>query len=325
VEAYSTGVARAFRFSAPMPRLHGSPRRWRDEIRRIEAFGFDAVSISDHLTQGWVMEPTAAMTAAAEASERLRVLSLVLANDFRHPVLLHKTAATIDVLSEGRLELGLGAGWLRTDYDASGLPFDTPRLRLERLEESVRVIKGLFAPAPLTFQGAHYSVVDLDGLPKPVQQPHPPLLVGGGGERVLSLAAREADIVGVHCNLHRGKLDREAAADLAPERVEEKVQWVAGAAADAGRSAGDVELQFSMYLCSVADAPRAAEAAVSTFARHLAADPDLLARSPAVLVGSVEACVEKLQARRERYGFSYLNLGGDVDNVAPIVARLAGT
>jgi probable F420-dependent oxidoreductase len=307
-----------------MPRLDGSPRRWRDDLRRIEALGFDSVAISDHLTQGWVMEPTAMMAAAAEATERLRVLSLVLANDFRHPVLLHKTAATIDVLSEGRLELGLGAGWLRTDYDASGIRLDAPAIRVARLEESLRVIKGLFAPEPLTFDGAHFSVSRLDGLPKPVQQPHPPLLVGGGGKRVLQLAAREADIVSVHCNLSKGRLDREAAADLAEGRIDQKVRWLSAAAADAGRSIHDLELQFNTYLCQVTDAPRSADRSVSTFAQHLAADPELVERSPAVLVGSVDECVERLQERRERYGFSYLNLGGDVDNIAPIVARLAG-
>jgi probable F420-dependent oxidoreductase len=318
-------VPRPFRFIAPMPRLDQTPGRWRDAIRRIEALGFDTVSISDHLTRGWVMEPTAAMLAAMEATERLRVLSLVLANDFRHPVVLHKTAATIDVLSEGRLELGLGAGWLREDYEASGIPFDPAPVRLDRLKESVSVIKGLFANEPLTFHGAHYSISALDGLPKPVQKPHPPLLVGGGGKRVLQLAAREADIVSVHCKLGSGELDRDAAADLAADRVDQKVQWVRSAAAEAGRPVVDLELQFTTYLCEVTGAPRSSHASVSTFARHLAADPELLAQSPAVLVGSVDECVEKLRERRERYGFSYVNLGGDVENVAPIVARLAGT
>jgi probable F420-dependent oxidoreductase len=317
-------MRRPFRFIAPMPRLEGSPRRWRDAVRRIEALGFATVSISDHLTRGWVMEPTAAMTAAAEATERLRVLSLVLGNDFRHPVVLHKTAATIDLLSEGRLELGLGAGWMRSDYEATGVPYDPPKVRLERLEESVRVIKGLFGPEPLTFHGSHYRITGLDGLPKPVQRPHPPLLVGGGGRRVLGIAAREADVVGVHCNLRRGELDRDAAADLAAERVEEKVGWVREAAIEAGRSPEQLELQFSTYLCRITDAPRSAQASVSTFAEYLAGDPDLVARSPAVLVGSVEECAERLEERRERFGLSYLNLGGDVENVAPLVARLAG-
>jgi len=308
-----------------MPRLEGSAAAWRDGVRRIESLGFDTVSVSDHFTRGWVMEPTAAMLAAAEATERLRVLSLVLGNDYRHPVLLHKTMATIDLLSDGRLELGLGAGWMRSDYDAAGLPYDPPAVRLDRLGESLHVLKGLFGPDPLTFHGTHYRITDLDGLPKPVQAPHPPLLVGGGGRRVLGLAAREADIVSVHCNLRRGEVDAEAAADLSAERVAEKVGWVRAAAEEAGRPFEKLELQFTTYLCEVTDAPRAADARGSSFAKLLAADPELLERSPTVLVGTVAECVEKLQERRELYGFSYLNLGSDLDNVAPLVARLRGT
>jgi probable F420-dependent oxidoreductase len=318
-------VPRPFRFIAPMPKLEGSPRRWRDSVRRIESLGFATVSISDHLTRGWVMEPTAALLAAADATERLRVLSLVLGNDYRHPAWLHKTAATIDVLSDGRLELGLGAGWMQSDYDAAGISYDRPAVRLDRLEESLRVIKGLFGPEPLTFHGDHYTINGLEGLPKPVQIPHPPLLVGGGGKRVLGIAAREADVVSVHCNLRQGELGEDAAADLAAERVEEKVGWVRRAAEEAGRPIDELELQFSTYLCRVTDAPRAAGATVSSFAELLAADPDLVERSPAVLIGSVDECVERLEERRERYGFSYLSLGGDVENVAPVVARLAGT
>jgi len=306
-----------------MPKLDGSPREWRDAVRRIESLGFSTVSVSDHLTRGWVMEPTAAMAAAAESTERLRVMSLVLANDFRHPAVLHKTAATLDLLSEGRIELGLGAGWMRTDYDAAGIPYDPPPVRLERLQESLRVIKGLFGPEPLTFRGKHYSITELDGLPKPVQKPHPPLLVGGGGRKVLGIAAREADIVGVHCNLRRGELDREAAADLSADRIDEKIGWVREAADAAGRPPDELELQFSTYLCRVTDAPRSARASISTFAEHLSADPELVAHSPAVLVGSIDHCVDTLVERRARFGLSYLNLGGDVENVAPIVTRLA--
>ena len=308
-----------------MPRLEGSAAAWRDGVRRIESLGFDTVSVSDHFTRGWVMEPTAAMLAAADSTERLRVLSLVLGNDYRHPVLLHKTAATIDLLSDGRLELGLGAGWMRSDYDAAGLPYDPPAVRLERLQESLHVLKGLFGPDPLTFHGTHYRITDLDGLPKPVQTPHPPLLVGGGGKRVLGLAAREADIVNVHCNLRRGEVDEAAAADLSAERVAEKVGWVRAAAEEAGRPFEELELQFTTYLCEVTDAPRAADARGSSFAKLLAADPELFERSPTVLVGSVAECVEKLQERRELYGFSYLNLGSDLENVAPVVALLRGT
>jgi probable F420-dependent oxidoreductase len=303
-----------------MPRLEGSPRGWRDAVRRIEALGFDTVSISDHFTRGWVMEPTAAMLAATEATERLRVLSLVLGNDYRHPVLLHKTAATMDVLSEGRVELGLGAGWLRSDYDAAGLPYDEPRVRLERLEESVRVLKGLFGPEPLTFHGAHYRITELDGLPKPVQTPHPPVLVGGGGKRVLGIAAREANIVGVHCNLRRGELDESAAADLAAERVAEKVGWVRAAA---GERFDRIELAALLWRAVITDDIEGAVAAVAS-ARNLA--PEQVRASPYFVFGPVSKVSEDLLALRERFGVSYVSVfPQDAEAFAPVVARLAGT
>jgi len=314
-----------FRFIAPMPRLTEPIARWRDEVRRIEELGFSSVSVSEHITHGWTMEPLTVMTAAATATERLRVLSLLLTNDFRHPAVLHKAAATIDVLSGGRLELGIGAGWMADDYAATGLAFDAPTERIDRLRESVEVIRLLFGPEPVDYEGRHYRIAGLEGLPKPVQRPHPPIMLGGGGPAMLRLAASVADIVGIHARLPHGSLTSAEAADLGAERIDEKVGWVRTAARSAGRDADSIELQFSVYLVSVSDSRRSERATVSSFAELLRTDPELAAGSPAVLTGSVEACVERLQERRERFGFSYWNLGGDVDAVAPIVARLAGT
>jgi probable F420-dependent oxidoreductase len=318
-------VNRHFRFIAPAPRLTGGPARWRAEVRRIEDLGFSTVSVGDHLSRGWVLEPLTALTVAAEATTGLRVLSLALANDYRHPVLLHKALATLDVFSAGRVEVGIGAGWMASDYAAAGIPMDPAGRRIERLAESLSVLTGLFAPGPFSFSGDHYRVEALEGLPEPVQRPHPPLLVGGGGPRMLALAARVADIVGVHCSLPAGVQDAESVADLAADRVADKVRWVSQAATAAGRPDGDIELQFSVYHCQVSRPGHTPTANASSFAALIAAAPDLLADSPAVLVGDVEQCVDLLQERRERYGFSYLNLGADVESVAPLVARLAGT
>ncbi|MCV7282573.1 TIGR03621 family F420-dependent LLM class oxidoreductase [Mycolicibacterium flavescens] len=320
----ATGL-RPFRFIAPMPRLEGSVSTWRDSIRRIEDLGFSTLSISDHLTAGWVMDPLTALTAAAEVTSHIRLLTLVLGNDFRHPVPLHKAFATLDVLSGGRVEIGLGAGWMESDYQAAGYPFDPASVRLARLEEAVTVIDGLFRPEPLEFNGSHYQISALVGLPAPVQQPRPPMMLGGGGRRALELAGRVADIVGVHARLRGARPDADAAADLRADRIAEKVEWVRGAWQAAGRPCDGPELQHSAYLVHVTDSPRAASRSVSSFADSLAADEAAMADSPAVLVGSIEGCVERLLERRERFGFSYFSLGGDVDMVAPIVARLAGT
>lgn len=312
-------MTRPFRFIAPAPRLGADPTAWRAEVRRIEDLGFATMSIGDHLSSGWVLEPVTAMTVAAEATTTLRVLSLALANDYRHPVLLHKAMATLDVFSGGRVEVGIGAGWMAADYSAAGIPMYRPGVRIDRLQEALAVLSGLFGADPLTFAGQHYRVQGLTGLPRPVQTPRPPLLVGGGGRRMLELAATTADVVGVHCALRSGVQDADAVADLTAARVAEKVGWVQAAAAAAGR---DPELQFSVYHSRVG---RRAPAPTSSFAALMAAAGDVLVDSPAVLVGDVEECVDRLQEVRERYGFSYLNLGADLDGLAPLVARLAGT
>ena len=318
-------MTRPFRFIAPMPRLRQPPGGWRDAVRRIEDLGYATVSISDHFTQGWVMEPMVAMTAAAEATGRVRVLSLVLGNDYRHPVLVHKAMATLDVLSQGRVEVGLGAGWLQRDYQAAGMSLDPAGARIDRLEEAILVLKGLFAPEPFSFAGRYYRIGQLDGLPKPVQRPHPPLLVGGGGRRVLSVAGRHADIVSVNPSLRSGTVTASILADATAERVGQKIAWVREAALAAGRDEDAIELQTNLLLCRIGTSPSRTSEAVSSLAAASDTDPLLLEGSPAVLAGSVEQCVEALQANRERFGISYVNVGGDVEAAAPVVDRLAGT
>lgn len=313
-------MPRPFRFIAQMPRFD-SPAQWRDEIKRIEDLGFSTVAVADHITGGWQMDPIVALTAAAEATSSLRLLTLVLCNDFRHPVVLHKSMAMLDVLSSGRVELGLGAGWLEDDFLRTGVHLDPVGTRIDRLEESLDVLKLLFADEPADFQGRHYSVRDLDGLPKSVQRPHPPLLVGGGGPRMLRLAAQKADIIAVHPRLTAGELGSDAAADLSHSRIDRKVRVIRDALAAAHRTVDDVEIQFTVYVAEV----DGGTPSTSTLVGHLRADPDNFASSPAVLTGSVDRCVDLLTERRERFGFSYLNLRSDVDSVAPIVAKLAGT
>jgi probable F420-dependent oxidoreductase len=324
--AAASGAARArrFRFIAPMPRLDRPATLWRDAVRRIEDLGFSTVSVSDHFTNGWAMEPTVAMAVAAQATERLRVLALVLGNDYRHPVMVHKAMATLDVLSEGRVEVGLGAGWMRSDYEAAHIPYATPAVRVERLDESVQVLKGLFTQPAFSFSGEHYEVTALDGLPKPLQHPNPPLLVGGGRRRVLSVAGRHADIAGLSPSLEAGAVTPTLLEDMTTERLAQKVAWVRETAAASGRSPDDIELQMSLLVCRVSSSAREARDAVSSLAARSDLAPSLLERSPAVLSGSVQQCVERLQETRERLGISYFNLGGDIEGVAPIVDRLAG-
>ena len=259
-----------------------------------------------------------ALLTAAEATTTLRVGSLVFDNDFRHPTILAKEAASLDVLSGGRFEIGMGAGWLRSEYDEAGITFDPPGLRVGRLEEAVRIVKGLFADEPLHFAGRYYHVNGLTGLPRPVQRPHPPLVIGGGGRRVLSLAAREADVVSFapRAKVDGSGLDR---ADITAAAVDQKVAWVREAAGDRFAS-----LEINLLVQAVAVTDERAPA-IEGLVKRFEATPEVVESSPFVFVGSVDRISETLRERRERYGISYwVVFEVAMEAFAPVVARLRG-
>ncbi|MGW0431094.1 TIGR03621 family F420-dependent LLM class oxidoreductase [Micromonospora sp. NPDC003197] len=312
---------RPFRFTTSAPALDRPVAQWRDEIRRIEDLGFSSVSVSDHLTGGWSMDPLVAMTVAAEATTRLRVLGLVFCNDFRHPAVLHRSLANLDVFSGGRVEVGLGAGWQRSDHDAVGLRFDPPGVRVDRLAEAVELMSALFDDKPVTFTGEHYQVTELLGAPRPVQLPRPPLLIGGGSRRILELAGRCADIVGVNPRLAPDVDPLSAVTEMGPQRLDRKVAWARDAAVRAGRDPAGLEFQVRMFDVRVVHRGLTHR---SSSSHAMRVDPATLADSPVALHGSVDECVDKLLSLRERFGVSYLHLGGNLAAAAPIVARLAG-
>jgi probable F420-dependent oxidoreductase len=317
-------VTHPFRFVAQMPIPASTAARWLDGIREVEGLGFDAVSVSEHLTGGWRLDALAAMSAILAATSRLRVMSLVLDSDLHNPVLLHKAIATMDFLSGGRVDLGLGAGWLEADHAAAGAPFARAHVRIERLEEAVTIIKRLFAMPTVSYAGVHYTVVDAEGLPRPTQLPHPPILIGGGGPRILGVAARQADIIGVHARLDPAATDLETARDMGETAIAAKVGLVRDALDAAGRSPDDVQLQLTIYECRITDQASARQGEPSRFASMLRMNPDEAARSPAVLVGTVAQCVDRLFELRERFGFNVYKLSGDPRTAAPIVKSLSG-
>ncbi|HEY8215566.1 MAG TPA: LLM class flavin-dependent oxidoreductase, partial [Acidimicrobiia bacterium] len=277
---------------------------------------------------GYEFEPMVALTAASGATTSARLQTGVLGNDYRHPVLVHRMAALLDVVSGGRFVLGMGAGWMTSDYQAAGLDLDPPAVRIDRLEEAIAVVKGLFADAPFTFAGEHYRISDLDGLPKPVQRPHPPLFLGGGSPRVLRLAGREANVVGVNASLRRGTLGTHAIRDLSPDRVVEKIGWVHEGARAAGRSPGDVELEINLWLARITRTVDDGRDFLERMAATHEVEPAILAESPSVLVGTVEQCVEALQQRREELGFTCIQLDAGhpnprIDDFAPLIAALS--
>lgn len=290
---------------------------WRDLARRAEAAGYDALTMPDHFTEQ--LAPVPALMSAAEATERLRIGALVWDNDYKHPVVLGKELATIDLLSEGRLEIGLGAGWMVSDYEQSGMPYDRAGVRVDRFAEGLEVLKRSFTDAPFDFAGEHYTITGYNGLPKPVQKPWPPILIGGGGRRVLGIAAREADIVGINGTMESGTIDAAVLRSMTAASVEEKAQIVLDAA---GGRIADIEMNVRAFMVKVTqnrsqDMQRLADAVGFTM--------DEVASSPFVLYGSPAQLVDDLRARREQWGFSYVIVGAaDIESFAPVVAELAG-
>jgi probable F420-dependent oxidoreductase len=301
--------SRPFRFGVNS--VTTSRAEWQDTARRAEALGYDTLIAQDHF--GNQLAPIPSLVAAAAVTSTLRVATLVLDNDFRHPALLAKEAATVDVLTEGRFELGLGAGWLQADYTRTGLSFDAPRLRLARLSEAVQICKALLTNTePVTFRGAHYRIEKLEPAPRPVQQPRPPLMLGGRQRRMLSLAAREADIVGLSL------LDPRAPNLPPPPSFTQKVAWVREAAGD---RFDHLELHVNASLVEVAD--HSSAAAIERVATRTGQTREQVIDSPGTLVGSVGTIVETLLARREEFGVSYYVVQGRVmDAFAPVIARL---
>lgn len=307
---------RRFRFGVQATAVADGPG-WAALARRAEALGYTTLFLPDHF--GPQLAPIPAMMAAADATTDLRVGALVLDNDYRHPVVLAKELATIDVLSGGRVEVGLGAGWMDTDYAQSGITKDRAAVRIERMAESLAVMRSLWADDPADHDGVHYRVRGLDGQPKPRQRPHPPVLIGGGGRRMLSLAAREADIVGVNPSMHAGVIGPDTGRDAVAARVDEKLAWVRDAA---GARFAHLELNLRVFFCSMTDDRRGL---ADTLAGGFGVTPDEALEVPYAWFGTVEEICDSAERCRQRWDISYFVVDQDaMAGMAPVVARLAG-
>ncbi|HUY64088.1 MAG TPA: TIGR03621 family F420-dependent LLM class oxidoreductase [Acidimicrobiales bacterium] len=311
---------RRFRFAAQLSRPpSGDARSWAEQALKAEDLGYSTLLMPDHF--GEQLAPVPAMMAAAAATEHLRIGSLVFDNDYRHPLILAKEAATLDLLSDGRLELGLGAGWMRSDYDQSGIAYDTPGVRVDRFTEAVDIVCGLLeADGPFSYQGTHYHVTDHTPFPRPVQRPRPPLIIGGGGRRVLTLAARKADIVSINVDLRAGLGGPEAAPNASPESTRRKIAWVKEAAGDRFER---LELNTLIGFAVITDNSRSL---LDSLAPAFGCEPEEAAHVPLALVGTLEEMEQELLWRRQEYGISYFSVEADCwEALAPVVGRLSGT
>ena len=311
-----TSTSRPFRFGVQASgSLSGTA--WKELARRVEGNGYSTLTMPDHFDDQ--LAPVPALTLAAAVTDSLRVGALVWDNDYKHPLVLAKELATMDVLSDGRVEIGLGAGWMIADYEQSGMPYDRAGVRIDRFVEGLAVIRGLMGPDPFSFEGQHYRISGHNGTPKPVQGPCPPILIGGGGKRVLSIAAREADIVGINATMSAGVIGPQAFDTMTAPAVDEKVAIVREAA---GPRWADIELNIRAFLVNISDDARGAAEAI---AGMIGVTAEQVEETPFALVGPTSKIVDDLLERRERWGFSYVIVGmNDVASFAPVVAALDG-
>ncbi len=293
-------------------------RTWRERARRAEALGYTSLLMPDHFQDQWA--PLVALTIAAEATQQLRVGTLVFDNDYRHPVVLAKEIATLDLAAVGRVEFGLGAGWKRSDYDEAGMPYDPPGVRISRMAEGLEVMKRLWAsPDPVQFSGEHYTIRGAVGTPRPHRTPHPTVCIGGGGKRMLSFAARAADIVAVNATMTAGALTTEITATATPAAFDEKLAWVHAAA---GNRLDHIELQCHVpFVTITTDRASVARGLSQAFG----VSDDEAFDIPLALIGTIDEICDAIERRRARWGFTYWIVPDDaMDTFAPVVERLAG-
>ena len=311
---------RRLRFGATVAAVGGRDE-WRDTVRRVESSGFSVLTVMDHLSSAGVWGP---LVAAHEAAPSLRLGTVVLNGDLWNPSLLAREAATVDRLTDGALELGVGAGWDERDYRATGVEREAPTVRIPRLAEALEILRTVFAGEPLAFDGEHYHVDGGEPWPAPAQA-RLPILVGGGARPILELAGRRADIVSIHRNLVAGvaaswsqEVDGEG---RFADAVARRIGWVRDAA---GPRFETLELHAIVLKAIVT--PRRDEVA-ATLAEGHALSPEAILESPHYLIGTVDQIAETLLARRERWGISYWTIvaGNDLEAFAPVARRLTGT
>ena len=303
---------------------------WRAQVRQAEALGYSAFHLADHLIgDGPALAATnhpaqnlaaiPAMAVAAEASSTITIGCRVFCCDYHNAVVLAKSVATLDFFSGGRIECGLGAGWLEGEYDAVGVPFKPARERIDRLEETIRVCRAHWGDGLTDVTGTHVHAVGFEGIPKPVRRPGPPIMIGGGSKRVLGIGGREADIVSLNFDNSSGKIGPAGVGTSTAEMTRQKIDWIR---AGAGDRFDDIEIEIGAYFTVVTPAR---EKTLAGMAPVFQLTPEQLGEHPHGLIGSVDYIVDALQQRREEYGISYVTVGRAVaESFAPVVARLAG-
>lgn len=294
---------------------------WADTARFAEQQGYSTLMVPDHFHGQY--GPMTALAAAAAVTTELKVGALVFGNDYRHPIILAKEMATLDHVAEGRVEFGIGAGWMRSDYEQTGMAYDRPGVRIDRMIESLTIIKRCWQEGSFDFAGEHYEIDGYDGLPLPYTPGGPPVIIGGGGRRMLGVAAEHADIVAITANLRAGEVGEDAISDSMPDAYDAKLDRVREVL---GGRIDEVEINSLAMNTTITDDR---DGALAFFAGMFNAPAEHVAQTPALIVGSVGEIVETLQERRARWGFNYVvvqqNGGQGLEQFNEVIAELNGT
>ena len=293
---------RPFRFGIQLSNL--PVERWAERAREIEALGFSTLFVPDHFSAA-LWDPTTMLGGVAAVTRTLNVGTLVYGVDYRHPLVYARQAATLQAMSGGRHEFGIGAGWMADDYRWAGMRYDKPSVRIERLDEALTIVKSMWSNKKTTFAGKHFNVSEAPL--KIAMRASPKILIGGGGRKLLSVAGRHADIVGINPTIPEGRITAATALDITPESVRQKVDWVHAAAAAAGRDADAIELNALVFAAAITDQVSAMREMVAATTGMPA---DRVAECPLFLIGSGAQVRDALQARREATGISYVVIQG---------------
>jgi probable F420-dependent oxidoreductase len=298
---------RPFRFGAMTYWTHIPPSKWIETVQHIERLGYSTLFQADHFNT-LAYDPTVLLSSAASVTEKLNIGTLVFDVDYRHPVIYAKTAATLHLLSGGRFEFGIGAGWDVRDYDWSGIPFEKPITRIKRLDEALTIIRSLWTQESTTLDGKYYKITEMVQTGELVEGDYPKIMVGGGGKRLLSVAGKHADIVGIQWPIPGGKFSGDSILEVSLDRVKERIKWVYDSAEKAGRDSANIEFQMFFPDCLITGE---AESVIQGIANHYGVSLEAVRDCPQFLIGSSDEVIDKLNMIRDQTGISYMVFGPD--------------
>jgi len=296
---------RSFRFGAFTSATTIPPHKWVKTVQHLEELGYSSLLVADHFNIT-TYDPIVLLSAAAAATDELKLGTLVFDVDYRHPVIYARIAAALHLLSNGGFELGIGAGWDLKDYNMAGIPFDKPRVRIERLDEALTIIRNMWTREKTTFVGKHYRIKDMVRAGELPEGEIPQIIVGGGGRRLLGVAGKHADIVGIHHKIPGGSFSGDSVVDTTLSKVKQRIEWVRESARKSGRNLGDIEYQILFDYPEITEEPGPV---YERWAKKYGISVHEVKDCPLILVGSVDEVVDKLTMIREETGISYMVFG----------------